>query len=76
MHGMAKDAKPSALPSFDPPVVQVQSGKLRGFRDGKTTGFLGVPYAEAERFELPQPVKPWEGIKSAQAWGPYVPFRR
>jgi para-nitrobenzyl esterase len=64
-----KGAKPSALPNLDPPVVQVQSGKLRGFRDGKTTVFLGIPYAEAERFELPQPVKPWDGVKSAQAWG-------
>ena len=73
-HGVAKHAKPSALPNLDPPVVLVQSGKLRGFRDGKTTVFLGVPYAEAERFELPQPVKPWEGIKSAQAWGPVCPI--
>ncbi len=69
-----EDAKPSALPNFDPPVVQVQSGKLRGFRDGKTTVFLGIPYAEAERFELPTPVKPWEGIKSAQAWGAVCPI--
>ena len=63
-----------ALPNLDPPVVEVQGGKLRGFRDGKTTTFLGIPYAEAERFELPRPVKPWEGIKSAQAWGPICPI--
>ena len=69
-----KGAKLSALPNLDPPVVQVQSGKLRGFRDGKTTVFLGIPYAEAERFELPTPVKPWEGIKSAQAWGAVCPI--
>jgi para-nitrobenzyl esterase len=74
LNGMAKDAKPSALPNLDPPVVQLQAGKLRGFRDGKTTVFLGVPYADAERFELPQPVKPWEGIKNAQAWGPVCPI--
>jgi para-nitrobenzyl esterase len=74
MNGAVKDAKASALPNLDPPVVQVQAGKLRGFRDGKTTVFLGVPYAETERFELPQPVKPWEGIKSAQAWGPVCPI--
>ena len=67
-------AKPSALPNLNPPVVQVQGGKLRGFRDGKTTVFLGVPYADAERFELPKPVKPWEGMKSAQAWGPVCPI--
>jgi para-nitrobenzyl esterase len=69
-----KGAKTSVLPNFDPPVVQVQSGKLRGFRDGKTTVFLGIPYADAERFELPQPVKPWDDVKSAQAWGPVCPI--
>ncbi len=69
-----KGAKLSALPNFDPPLVQMQSGKLRGFRDGKTRVFLGIPYAEAERFELPQPAKPWDGIKNAQAWGPVCPI--
>jgi para-nitrobenzyl esterase len=57
-----------------PPVVQVTGGKLRGFRDGKTSTFLGIPYAEAERFEMPKAVKPWDGIKSAQAWGPVCPI--
>lgn len=70
----AKSATPQALPNLDPPVVQVQGGKLRGFRDGKTTTFLGIAYADAERFELPKPVEPWEGIKSAQAWGPVCPI--
>lgn len=60
-------------PNQNPPVVQVTGGKLRGFRDGKTTTFLGIPYAEAERFEMPKPVKPWDGIRSAQAWGPVCP---
>jgi para-nitrobenzyl esterase len=74
--GKPLDAKSAttALPNLNPPVVQVQSGKLRGFRDGKTTIFLGVPYAEAERFELPKPVKPWEGVLSAQVWGPICPI--
>ena len=64
----------SSMPNLNPPVVQAQGGKIRGFRDGKTTIFLGIPYAEAERFELPKPVKPWEGILSAQAWGPVCPI--
>ncbi len=70
----SKGASSSKLPNLDPPVVQVQGGKLRGFRDGETTVFLGIPYAEAERFEQPKPVTPWEGIKSAQAWGPVCPI--
>src|SRR6516225_4708297 len=61
-------------PNQNPPVVQVTSGKLRGFHDGKTTVFLGIPYAEAERFEMPKPVKSWDGIKSAQTWGPVSPI--
>ncbi|MCU1328300.1 MAG: fatty acyl-CoA hydrolase, medium chain [Bryobacterales bacterium] len=59
--------------NLNPPVVQVASGKLRGFRDGKTSTFLGIPYAEAERFEMPRPVKPWDGVKNAQIWGPVSP---
>src|ERR1035437_623721 len=30
-------------PNLTPPVVQVTGGKLRGFRDGKTSTFLGIP---------------------------------
>ena len=66
-------AKPGDSPNMNPPVVQVASGKLRGFREGKTSTFLGIPYAEAQRFEMPVAVKPWEGIRSAQAYGPVCP---
>ena len=71
----AKNAGTPPPPNLNPPVVQVEGGKLRGFRNGKTAVFLGIPYAEAERFELPRPVRPWEGIQSAQAWGPVCPIR-
>jgi para-nitrobenzyl esterase len=69
----AAGAQPAEPPNLHPPIVDVKGGKLRGFRDGKTYTFLGVPYAEAERFEQPKPVQPWEGVKSAQAWGPVCP---
>ncbi|HSS14328.1 MAG TPA: hypothetical protein VLL04_10560, partial [Rhizomicrobium sp.] len=49
-------AAPEETPNLNPPVVQVQAGKLRGFRDGPTLTFLGVPYAQAERFGMPRPV--------------------
>ncbi|HEV3197479.1 MAG TPA: carboxylesterase family protein [Bryobacteraceae bacterium] len=68
------DAKAGESPNMNPPVVHVTGGKLRGIRDGKTSTFLGIPYAEAERFEMPKPAKPWDGIKSAQAWGPVCPI--
>src|SRR5512139_4062850 len=67
-------ATTEAPPNLNPPVVDVKGGKLRGFRDGKTYTFLGVAYAEANRFEQPKPVQPWEGVKNAQAWGPICPI--
>jgi para-nitrobenzyl esterase len=63
----------AAGPNLDPPVVQVKAGKLRGLREGKTLSFLGIPYAEADRFELPKPVAAWTGVKNAQVWGPVCP---
>src|SRR3984957_856895 len=70
----AKTVDGASSPNLNPPIVQVTGGKLRGFRDGKTSTFLGIPYAEAERFEMPKAVKPWDGVKSAQAWGPVCPI--
>ncbi|MGA7237918.1 MAG: carboxylesterase family protein [Bryobacteraceae bacterium] len=70
----AKPASPAIGPNLSPPVVAVKAGKLRGLREGKTYSFLGVRYAEAERFGQPKPVQPWEGIKNAQAWGPVCPI--
>lgn len=70
----ALGAKAAAPPNLHPPVVQVKGGKLRGFKDGKTYSFLGIPYAQAGRFELPKPVQPWDGVKGAQAWGPVCPI--
>jgi para-nitrobenzyl esterase len=68
-------ATPAAAggPNLDPPVVELKNGKLRGLREGKTFSFLGIRYAEAERFGAPKPVQPWTGVKSAQMWGPVCP---
>jgi para-nitrobenzyl esterase len=70
----AKPAPAATAPNLAPPIAQVKAGKLRGFKDGKTFTFLGVPYAEAERFEMPKPVAAWEGVKGAQTWGPVCPI--
>jgi para-nitrobenzyl esterase len=67
-------AAAAAGPNLKPPVVQVKSGTLRGLREGKTSSFLGIRYAEAERFGPPMVVQPWTGIKKAQAWGPVCPI--
>ena len=43
--------------NLNPPVVQLECGKLRGLREGKTFSFLGIRYAEAERFGPPKAVR-------------------
>jgi para-nitrobenzyl esterase len=67
-------AAPATGPNANPPVVQVKGGKLRGLREGKTSSFLGIRYAEAERFGPPKPAQSWTGVKNAQAWGPVCPI--
>jgi para-nitrobenzyl esterase len=66
----------AAGPPFDalnPPIVRVSGGQLRGYvRDG-TFAFVGVKYATAARFEMPRPVESWQGVKSAQTYGPVCP---
>jgi len=70
----AASAGPAAgAPNLAPPIVDTKCGKLRGLREGKTLSFLGVRYAEAERFDSPKAVQPWDGIKNAQVWGPVCP---
>jgi Carboxylesterase family len=70
----AKAASNSEAPNLHPPVVQVKGGKLRGLKDARVFTFLGIPYAQAERFEMPKPVPAWDGIKGAQVWGPVCPI--
>ena len=68
------EAAPEETPNLNPPVVQVRAGKLRGFRDGRILTFLGVPYAQAERFGMPQALTAWDDIKGAQSFGPVCPI--
>lgn len=58
----------------DSPVVETTAGKLRGYQIDSTYIFQGVEYAYAERFQAPQPVKPWEGIKDALSYGFVCPL--
>jgi len=68
-----KTVTSSGNPNLNPPVVSVKGGKLRGLREGKTLSFLGIRYAEAERFGQPKAVQSWEGVKSAQVYGAVCP---
>lgn len=51
------------------PIVETDKGKVRGFRQDGIYHFRGIKYANAERFELPRPVEPWDGIKDCFAYG-------
>lgn len=59
---------------FDP-VVQTKAGKVRGYKINEIYTFHGIRYAKAERFQMPEPVDPWEGIVDAQDYGHVCPCR-
>jgi len=58
------------------PAVQTTAGKLRGYFFDKTYVFKGIPYAQAKRFQMPQPVTPWEGEREAASYGMVCPMLR
>lgn len=53
------------------------AGQIRGFRQGGVHMFKGVPYGAptggANRFRPPQPVTPWQGVRSTLHYGPIAP---
>ena len=61
----------------DEPVVATQSGKLQGKLAGGVEAFLGIPFAAAPsgvaRWQPPRPAAPWDGLRSAQQYGPACP---
>ena len=57
----------------DSTTVQINSGKVRGCFLNDHYYFRGIPYAEAERYEMPKPITPWEGVLDAVTYGPVAP---
>lgn len=56
------------------PAVKTTAGYVKGYRwDGIYT-FKGIPYAYADRFQMPVDPKPWEGIKDATSYGMVSPL--
>lgn len=57
----------------DVPVLETTSGKLKGyFYDGEYI-FKGIPYAYADRFQMPVESK-WEGVKDVTSYGFVCPL--
>ena len=56
------------------PIAQTKAGKLRGFILDGTYTFYGIKYADAKRFQMPEEVKPWDGIRDALSYGYVCPM--
>lgn len=55
-------------------IAQTTAGQVQGTNEDGIFRFLGVPYAEAkERFVPAEDVTPWEGVLSADSYGPIAP---
>ncbi|GAA4524250.1 carboxylesterase/lipase family protein [Amycolatopsis samaneae] len=56
------------------PVVSVEAGAVRGYRDGRVAAYLGIPYAAPpvgrSRFAAPEPPACWDGVRPAGHAGP------
>ena len=59
--------------TMDFPVVQTAAGRLRGYQLDDIFIFKGVRYAQADRWQAPRPVEPWEGVLSADSYGYVCP---
>ena len=63
----------------DQTVIALGCGQVRGFKADGISTFLGIPYAAppvgALRFEPPQPVTPWTGVRDATVAGANAPQR-
>ena len=55
------------------PIVSSRSGALRGLQIGGVRHFRNIPYAQAQRFEPPQPAQAWPGVRHATQHGPICP---
>ena len=53
--------------------VPTTGGLVSGAADPGLSVFRGIPYATAERFAAPGPVRPWNGVREAMAFGPPPP---
>ncbi|NJP51387.1 carboxylesterase family protein [Streptomyces sp. SBST2-5] len=59
------------------PVVRTGAGAVRGRYEGELAVFRGIPFAEPPvgeaRFAAPRPVRGWDGVREAYAFGPPPP---
>lgn len=56
------------------PPVQTTAGLVKGYQYNGLSIFKGIPYAQAARFQMPQPVTPWDGVRDATSYGFVCPL--
>ena len=57
----------------DIPVIETTGGKLKGYFYNGAYIFKGVPYAWADRFQMPRPTS-WEGVRDVCSYGFVCPL--
>lgn len=68
----AQSQQPNVLESNG--IVQTTAGQVQGNYEDGIYRYLGIPYAQAtERFVPASEVKPWDGVRKADAYGPMSP---
>ncbi|MFI7708385.1 carboxylesterase/lipase family protein [Nonomuraea sp. NPDC049480] len=59
------------------PEINITTGTVRGRREAGPAVFRGIPFAQPPvgpaRFAAPQPVRGWDGVREAFAYGPPPP---
>ena len=55
-------------------IVKTQKGNIEGVEEKGYVVFKGIPYAEAERFQMPEPVDEWEGVREVCSYGFVCPL--
>ena len=56
------------------PVLHTTSGDLKGYFYDGVYIYKGIPYAYADRFQMPVPSK-WDGVKDATNYGFVCPLQ-
>lgn len=56
------------------PAVETTAGRVKGYRYDGIYTFKGIPYAYAERFQMPVPCKPWDDVLDATSYGRVCPL--
>ena len=55
-------------------ITDTTYGKVRGFIDDGTYTFRGIPYAKADRFEMPEAPDTWDDIRNCLVYGSTAPI--